>query len=73
MLESDERHVRSLSDGIDPATSTGRLMLHLIAALAEYERELIVKRVNTVIAAAHQSASRFRGLRADQRHGEVKS
>lgn len=48
-------------------------MLHLIAALAEYERELIVKRVNTVIAAAHQSASRFRGLRADQRHGEVKS
>ncbi len=29
-------HVRSLSDGIDPATSTGRPMLHMLATLAEY-------------------------------------
>jgi hypothetical protein len=28
------------------ATSTGRLMLHLLATLAEYERELIVERVH---------------------------
>ena len=34
-------HVRSISDGIDPATSTGRLMLNMLATLAEYERELI--------------------------------
>lgn len=38
--------VRSISDGIDPATSTGRLMLNMLATLAEYERELIVERVN---------------------------
>lgn len=37
--------VRSISDGIDPATSTGRLMLNMLATLAEYERELIVERV----------------------------
>lgn len=37
--------VRSVSDGIDPATSTGRLMLSVLATLAEYERELIVERV----------------------------
>jgi DNA invertase Pin-like site-specific DNA recombinase len=36
--------VRSISDGIDPSTPTGRLMLGLLATLAEYERELIRER-----------------------------
>ena len=52
-------HVRSISDGIDPATSTGRLMLNMLATLAEYERELIVERVNAGIAAARQTGTRF--------------
>jgi DNA invertase Pin-like site-specific DNA recombinase len=30
--------VRSISDGIDPATATGRLMLNMLATLAKYER-----------------------------------
>lgn len=47
-------HVRSLSDGIDPVTSTGRLMLHMLATLAEYERELIGERVNGGIVAARE-------------------
>ncbi len=51
--------VRSLSDGIDPATSTGRLMLNMLATLAEYEREFITERVNAGIAAAKQSGTRF--------------
>ncbi len=51
--------VRSISDGIDPATSTGRMMLNMLATLAEYERELIVERVNAGIAAARQSGTRF--------------
>jgi DNA invertase Pin-like site-specific DNA recombinase len=44
--------VRSISDSIDPAASTGRLMLNMLATLAGYERELIVERVNAGIAAA---------------------
>ncbi len=48
-------NVRSISDG----TSTGRMMLNLLASLAEYERELIVERVNAGIAAARQSGTRF--------------
>jgi DNA invertase Pin-like site-specific DNA recombinase len=44
--------VRSISDGIDPSTPTGRLMLGMLATLAEYERELIRERVNAGIAAA---------------------
>ncbi|MBD8518892.1 recombinase family protein [Plantibacter sp. CFBP 8804] len=59
LLRSREIQVRSLSDGIDPATSTGRLMLHMLATLAEYERELIVERVNAGIAAARESGTRF--------------
>lgn len=51
--------VRSVSDGIDPATPTGRLMLHLMATLAEYERELIVERVTAGIAAARDAGTRF--------------
>lgn len=62
LLRSRGVQVRSISDGIDPATSTGRLMLNMLATLAEYERELIVERVNAGIAAArktgHASAAR---------------
>ena len=58
--------VRSVSDGIDPATSTGRLMLNMLATLAEYERELIVERVNAGIAAARQNGTRFGRPAIDQ-------
>lgn len=44
--------VRSIADGIDPETASGRLMLNMLSTLAEYERELIVERVNAGIAAA---------------------
>lgn len=51
--------LRSISDGIDLATSTGRMMLNMLPSLAEYERELIVERVNAGIAAARQTGTRF--------------
>ena len=51
--------VRSISDGIDPATSTGRLMLNMLATLAEYERELIVERVNAGITASRAAGTPF--------------
>lgn len=51
--------LRSLSDGIDPATSTGRLMLNMLATLADYERELITERVNAGIAVAKANGARF--------------
>ena len=34
----------SLHEGIDTTTSTGRLIFHIFAALAEFERELIAER-----------------------------
>ncbi len=59
LLRDRDVQVRSVSDGIDPATSTGRLMLNMLATLAEYERELIVERVNAGIATARQNGTRF--------------
>ncbi|MGV8972822.1 MAG: recombinase family protein [Rhodoglobus sp.] len=51
--------VRSISDGIDPSTPVGRMMLGLLGTLAEYERELIKERVNAGIAAAKANGVQF--------------
>jgi len=51
--------IRSVQDGIDPSTTSGRLMLNMLATLAEYERELITERVNAGIEAARHSGTRF--------------
>lgn len=58
LLERGVR-VRSLSDGIDPATREGRLMLNLMATFAEYERELIQERVQAGVDAARARGVRF--------------
>lgn len=48
--------IRSLREGIDYSTSTGRMIAGIFAALAEYERTLINER-----AAAAREAARLRG------------
>ena len=58
VAELQERKIafRSLTEAIDTTTSAGRLQLHLFAALAEFERELIRER-----SAAGREAARARG------------
>jgi DNA invertase Pin-like site-specific DNA recombinase len=43
---------KSLTETIDTASTTGRLILHILGAVAQFERELIVDRVNAGLAAA---------------------
>ena len=57
--------VRSISDDIDPATPTGRLMLNMLATLAEYERELIVERVRAGVAVAQEAGTKFGRPKSD--------
>ena len=45
-IEAAGAGFRSLTEGIDTTTSTGRLLLHLFASLAQFERDLIKDRVN---------------------------
>ncbi len=43
---------RSLSDGIDTTTPAGRFLFHILAALSEMERELIIERTRAGLSAA---------------------
>jgi DNA invertase Pin-like site-specific DNA recombinase len=45
---------RSLTDSIDTGTPSGRFFFHVIASLAEMERELIVERTRTGLEVAKQ-------------------
>lgn len=49
----------SLRDNLDLSTPSGRLMMHIIGAMAEFERELIRERVTAGIHAARQRGSRI--------------
>ncbi len=50
----DERQVafRSLTEAIDTSTPGGRLIFHVVGALAEFERDLIRERTQAGLAAA---------------------
>ncbi len=48
-----------IDQAIDTTTATGRLMLHVLAALAEFERELIKERAADGIARAKQAGVKF--------------
>ena len=45
-------HFRSLTDSIDTSSPMGRFFFHVMGALAEMERELIVERTLAGLAAA---------------------
>jgi DNA invertase Pin-like site-specific DNA recombinase len=65
--------VRSLSDGIDPTTSTGRLMRNRLAPLAEYERELIVERIIPASPHSSRTGRRSGGQRSARRSARTSS
>ncbi|HCJ0415129.1 TPA: recombinase family protein [Klebsiella oxytoca] len=47
-------HFRSLTDSIDTSTPAGRFFFHVMSALSEMERELIVERTRAGLAAARE-------------------
>jgi DNA invertase Pin-like site-specific DNA recombinase len=49
----------SLSEAIDTTTPGGRLIFHVMGALAEFERELIVERTRAGMAAAKRAGIRL--------------
>jgi DNA invertase Pin-like site-specific DNA recombinase len=51
-LQDEAIGFRSLSEAIDTTTSSGRLMFHVIGAIAEFERSLISDRTRAGMAAA---------------------
>lgn len=51
-LEEDGIGFRSLSEAIDTTTASGRLLFHVMGAIAEFERSLISERTRAGMAAA---------------------
>ena len=51
-LSSRNVDFRSLTDGFDTATPSGRLLFHILASVAEMERELVRERTIAGLAAA---------------------
>lgn len=54
-LENQGVALRSLHESIDTSTSTGKLVLHVFGALAEFERNLIQERTMIGLSAARAS------------------
>lgn len=68
-LSAKEVGFRSLTENIDTTTSGGRLIFHIFAALAEFERDLIRERTQAGLAAARargRQGGRPPTLTADQ-------
>lgn len=53
-LQARGVNFRSLTDSIDTSTPAGRFFFHVMSALAEMERELIVERTRAGLAAARE-------------------
>ncbi|WP_422136057.1 recombinase family protein [Endozoicomonas sp. ALD040] len=53
-LEQQDCHFVSLTDSIDTTTTAGRFFFHVMASLAQMERELIVERTKAGLETARQ-------------------
>lgn len=52
-------HLRSLTESIDTSSASGRLVLSVFGALAEFERSLIIERTQAGLAAARARGARI--------------
>lgn len=61
-IEQRGAHFRSITEHIDTTTASGKLVFHMMGALAEFERSLIVERTQAGLKAAKR-----RGIRLGRR------
>jgi len=58
-LDAKGAHFQSLTEGIDTTTAQGRLTFHLMGALAEFERALVIERTQAGLQAARKRGVRI--------------
>ncbi|MGU3401530.1 recombinase family protein [Brucellaceae bacterium D45D] len=64
MLHERDLQFQSLNENIDTGSSGGRLVFHMMAALAEFERSLISERTKAGMAAARKKGKQIGRPRA---------
>jgi DNA invertase Pin-like site-specific DNA recombinase len=58
-LEARGVHFRTVEDGLSTQGSTGKLVLHMLGAVAQFERDLILERTRAGLQAARQRGKRL--------------
>ena len=71
-LQERKIEFRSLTDGIDTTTPAGHFFFHIMASLAQMERELLAERTLAGLAAARRRG-RFGGRKRRMTPGKVES
>jgi DNA invertase Pin-like site-specific DNA recombinase len=71
-LEAQKVHFQSLTDGIDTKTPAGRFFFHVMASLAQMERELILERTRAGLLAARRQG-RVGGRKRRMTDGKVQA
>ena len=71
-LESRGVHFQSLTEGINTRTAAGRFFFHVMASLAQMERELVVERTRAGLAAARK-LGRIGGRKRSMTEGKVRA
>ena len=54
----------SVTEPFDTSTPSGKLLLHMVSAMAEFERSLLIERVKSGVAAARRRGARLGRPRA---------
>lgn len=57
-LKARDIGFKSLTEGFDTTTNGGRLVFHIMGALAQFERDLIIERTKAGLAAAKEKGGR---------------
>lgn len=71
-LEKQGIHFKSLTDGIDTTTPAGRFFFHVMASLAQMERELLIERTKAGLDAARKRG-RVGGRKRSMTPGKVEA
>jgi len=58
-LEERGVHFETVEDGLSTQGSTGKLVLHVLGAVAQFERDLILERTRAGLAAARKRGTRY--------------
>ena len=71
-LHQKEIHFKSITDNVDTSTPAGRFFFHVMASLAQMERELIAERTKAGLAAA-KAKGRIGGRKRKMTQSKIES